>query len=212
MFRKHLIGLIFLWIIFVLGCFWLLHSSCSDSKMAYQRLMNYSDQIKKERLQEEVCSTKQTRYQVSKQILYKNELHRLQSRLYSEYSDLTYSKVTGELVEHFKDLICVMQEKFIDDSSKEEKNVDVSSTIGFQQVIRQFKAQEAIYSYRSGQLEAGNVKVVDYLLPGHLWLDSFDAFQPSFEGRAHTIRLSLFKEPHLKAQGFQAIFRDWGEE
>jgi hypothetical protein len=208
MFKKYWIGLTWLWLFLVLGCFGFFYIF-SDATKEYQRLMGESERIKKKHLQEEARTTQQTRYQVSKQILYKKDLHRLQSRLVSESSDLIYSKEKGELVERFKGLICAMQEKMIDASNHEG---DEHSSTQPQQMIRQLKAKEAVYYYQSGQLEAEEVEIAHYLLPGYLWLNSFDSFLPLLQGRAHTMQLSLFEGPYLKVQGFQAIFHSWREE
>lgn len=210
MFKKYLMSFILAWLLIVLGCFGLLYTSSSDAKMAYQDLMNYNNQFKKERQQNH--STQQKRYQVSKQILYQKGEHRMQSRLAGESSDLIYSKKDGELVEHFKDLTCVMQEEFMKASNSEEKKLSSSPSKTDQQMIRQFKAKEAVYFYKSGQLEAKEVKVADYVLPGQLWPNSIDIAHPLIQGQAQTIQLSLFKEPNLKAQGFQAILHDWRDE
>lgn len=211
MFKKHLISLALLWSILFLSGFWFLYSSSSKAAQAYQELMNYSDQVKKERGQEKLHTTQQMRYQVSKQIVYKKEQQRMESRFTSESSDLAYSKREGELVEHFKHLTCMMQEKLIIASNREAE-ANVPAIEQPQQVIRQFKADEAIYSYKSGQLEAEAVEVVHYLISSHLWPQTLENFHPFFQGSADSIQLLLFKESSLKAQGFQAIFQMEGDE
>ncbi len=212
MFKKYLTGLIVLWIFIVLGCFWFLSIS-SDATQDYQALMGDNERARKKRRQEDSHTTQQIRYQVSKQILYKKDVHRLQSRLISESSKLIYSKQEREFVECFEGLTCAMQEKLIDaPNHKEDELFPFPIAEQPQQMIRQLKAKEAVYSYKSNQLEAKEVEIAHYLLPGHLWLNSFDSFHPLLQGRAHTIQLSLFEEAHVKAQGFQAIFHSWGEE
>lgn len=199
MFKKHLVSALCIWFILILGCIKLLYAPSFDAKMAYRCLMHDGDEAKKEL--KEGNSTQQTRQQVSKQILYQKGLHRLQSRLISNDSEIIYSKKEGELIERFRALTCTMQEE-----------LKQASTESAEQIIRQFKAEEAIYSYKSGQLEAEEVEVAHYLLPGEAWPDSMDNCQPILQGQARTIHLSLFKDPNLKAQGFQAIFHDWEEE
>lgn len=210
--NRFLISLILLWLILVLVCFWFLYIS-SDAAKEYQHLMEDSDRAKKKRLQEESHAAQQTRYQVSKQILYKKDLHRLQSRLISEFSELIYLKEEGKLVERFKGLTCAMQEKLMDASNLEEEGrFAVSSAEQTRQMMRQLKAKEAIYSYKSGLLEAEEVEIADYLLSGHVWPNAFHSFSPFLQGQAQTIQLSLFEETHVKVQGFQAIFHSWREE
>jgi hypothetical protein len=210
MFKRHLFTVIFVWLFLVVGCFGLLYTSSSDVSIAYQQLMSYSDQVKKEHLKDNVHSTRQTRQQVSKQILYKKGDERLQTRLTSTESDLIYSKGEGELVEHFKGLTCLMQEELLGAANREGEIVFSKEMA--QQMVRQLKAQEAVYSYKSERLEAKEVEVKHYLLSGHLYPESLVGFHPFFQGRARSLQLSLFKEPTVQAQGFQAIIHDWGSE
>jgi hypothetical protein len=207
MFKKHLISLILVWLFLVVGCIGLLYNSSSDAKLAYQRLMSYSDQVKKERSQDAARPTQQSRQQVSKQILYKKGKDRLQTRLISAESDLIYLKKEGELIEQFKGLSCITQDELIDVPDSEAVSEEIA-----QQMIRQFRAQEAVYSYKSGKLEAKEVDVAHYLLPGLNCPGSLEGYQPLVQGKAHSLQLSLFKEPTMQAQGFQAIFHNWGSD
>lgn len=208
MFKKHLISIVLVWLLLVVGCIGLLYRSSSDAGFEYQRLISYSDQAKKERMQENAHSTRQVRQQVSKQILYKKGEDRLQTRLISTESDLVYTKKEGELVEQFKELTCITQDELIDVPHPNLEGEAFSTEIA-QQMIRQLKAQEAVYSYKSGKLEAKEVEVAHYLLPGHLCPASLEGHQPLVQGKAQGLQLSLFKEPTVQAQGFQAIFHNW---
>gem|GEM_PF-2128159 len=105
MFKKHLISLVALWSGLVLGFCGFLCSS-SGAKKAYHRLMNESHQVKKEALTKE-----QRRYHVSRQMLYRQGLHRMQSHLMCDSSRLIYSKGQKTLVEHFEGLTCLVEEK-----------------------------------------------------------------------------------------------------
>lgn len=203
MFKKHVIFFGLIWFLLVLGCIGLLYTSSSSAKLTYQRLMSYSDQAKKESVQEYVSSNQQVRQQVSKQILYKKGKDRLQIRLTSAESDLVYSKNEGELVEQFKDLTCIMQDELIDTYNNNKPDSDIA-----QHMVRQFRAQQAVYSYKSGQLEAKEVEIADYLLPEKRFPLSLEDDQPFIRGTAGTLQFSLFKEPSMQAQGFQAIFHN----
>jgi len=207
MFKKQVISTFLIWLLVVLGCFKLLYTSSSDVDIAYQRLMGYSAQIKQEQEQDNIRSTRQTREQVSKQIFYKKGDERLQTVLRSVESFLDYSKQDGEFVEHFKGLTCIMQEKLVDLS---DPPIEVVAPIEVaEQMIRQLQAQEAIYSYTSGKLNAKEVEIAHYLFPGHECPHSLKGFHPILQGKALTLQLSLFQEPNMQAQGFQAIFHDW---
>lgn len=211
MFKRYLAGWIFVWLLLVLGCIGMLYNFSSESKIAYQQLMNEGDQAGKG--QEENGPAQQARHQVSKQILYQKGLQRMQVRLASDSSDLIYSKKEGKFVERFKSLTCTMQEKMIHASNVDESSQETSTPAETtQQMVRQLKAGEALYSYKSGQLEAQEVEIAHFLLPGTQWPQSLDDAAPLFQGKAHTVELSLFKEPTLKAQGFQAIFHQWGND
>ena len=207
MFKKSVIISVFCWLVVVLVCLAVLYFFSSDAKNSYQQLMNYSDQAKKERLEDNDGSVQQSRQQVSKQILYKKGSDRLQIFLRGNESELIYSKKNGELVEQFKDLDCIMQDELVK-AERTEIAATLQEEIG-QQMIRQIKAQEAVYSYKTGKLEAQEMEVAHYLLPGCECPHSTDDCQPLFEGTAYRSQLSLFKEPSMQAQGFQAIFRDW---
>lgn len=213
MFKRYLAGWIFVWLLLIAGCIGLLYTDSADSKIAYQQLMNEGDLASRES-QEKEGPAQQSRQQVSKQILYQKGAHRMQVRLVSDSSDLIYSKKEGKFVERFKALTCTMQEKLIPivPPLKESNPPAPLNNESVQQVIRRLKAQEALYSYKSGQLEASEVEIAHYLLPGVLWPDSLDTVAPQLQGKAHFVDLSLFKEPTLKAQGFQAIFHHWGDE
>lgn len=211
MFKKHLISFVSLLVLFIFMYFWLFYSFSSDAQIAYQRLISFNDQFKLEQMKEDGRFTQQTREQVSKQIIYKKDLNRLQSRLASEHSELIFSSKGNhsELVEHFNGLICVMQEKLMD--APKHLNPEGSSSQNLlqpNQYIRCLKAHEALYSYKTGQLEAEAVEIEHYLVPGLLYPPTLDAYHPLFRGRAQRLQLSLFKEPTLKAQGFQAAFHD----
>lgn len=203
MFKNHFISFVLMWFILVLGGVGFLYTFSSNADMDYQLLVTYGDQIKKERLQDHLRSTQQARHRVSKQILYKRGEDRLQTRLNSAESRLVYSKKDGEIVEHFKDLACMMQEELIGSINNEKVEV--------QQTIRQLNAREAVYSYKNGILEANDVDVAHYLLPGHLCPDSLADSHPMIQGKAAELKLSLFQEPSMQAEGFQAVFYDWGE-
>lgn len=213
MFKRYLVSWIFVWLLLVCGCVGLLYTSSSDSKIAYQRLMNEDHQDSHASTQEKGGALQQARNNVSKQILYQKGSQRTEVRLASDSSDLIYSKKDGKFVERFNSMICTMQEKAIPaPDSKESNSPTPMVSDSTQQVIRQLKAKEAFYSYKSGRLEANEVEIAHFLLPGTLWPQSLDQVTPLLQGKAKSVDLSLFKEPTLKAQGFQAIFHHWEDE
>ena len=195
-----------MWCFLVLASVWTLYTPSSSAKEAYKQLMDLSDQAKKEQIKEEVQVTQQTRHQVSKQILYKQDQHRSQSRLVSEYSELLLSQKghRSELVERFSDLSFTMQEKLFYALEAEEMQP--------RQFLHHLKAKEAIYSYRTGKLDADHVEFTRYHFTGHLWPPSLEAATLLMGGNAQHIQLMLSEAPIFRAQGFQATFHDWGNE
>lgn len=200
MFRKSLFFLIFAWILIVFFSIKKLISPSSQEIAAYRDLMDSHDLAKKEFSQDNVGPLEQKRYQVNKQMLYTKGQDRLQSCLASDSSDLIYTKKGGELIEELKGLTCIVQEKVISSENEVESKAEEHF------LVRKFKAENAVYSYKTGQLEAEKVEFEHYLLSNHQNLQMMDHFSPMMKGKAHSILLSLLKEPQLKAQGFQGIF------
>lgn len=202
MFRRQLACMVLLWLLCVFACLWMWQSSSPHAELAYQRLMSMSDQSKEEHVKQNERPVQQTRQGVSKQIFYAKDGERLQSRLSSEKSEVMFDQREGkgELSEHFTDLTCLLQEK-TEDAGHDGHH------------IRRLKARQAVYSYKSGQLEAQDVVVSDYLIPGGLWPVSYDHYSPTIQGQAHKVRVSLFnRKPAVKAPDFQGAFHDEEEE
>lgn len=205
MFRKQLISMIALWFILVFACLWILRMTSSEAEKEYQNLMSLSDQAEEEEAKEEGRSTHQSRYQVGKQILYKKGSERMESRLASIQSELMFDPHggKGDLIEKFKGFECTMQEK---------KICGLKNQADSQQYIRFFKARQAVFSYKSGLLEAEKVEISHYLVPGHQWPEEFLSLPPHMKGDARKVQLSVFKEPSLKAEDFQASLFEWGDD
>ena len=197
MFRKQFVCVVLGWLLSVLACFWFLHDSSEEAELAYKSLMSISDQAKEKGAKKDGEPVQQTRYEVGKQMIYTKEGKRMQSRLSSDKSELVFDQHAGkgDFVEHFTRLTCAMQEKPIKE--------------GHGQHLRLLKALQATYSYKSGRLDAQEVALSDYLIPGEQWPVSLDPFSPFLQGQAEKVHLSLFKEPSLKAEGFQATLYDW---
>lgn len=199
-------SLILGWLMLLAIMVWIFHSPSSEDIQRYQQLMEYSEQTKKEQPKEDPPLTQQSRKDVSKQIFFKQDQQRLQSRLNSESSELCYGHkdLGGELVEHFNSVDCMAQEKLFDPASLKNDSSQVS------QIIRHIRAEEAIYSYKTGMLEARGVELARYGIAGHAWPTSFQNLTPLLKGRARKIELSLFQEAVFKAEGFQGTFHEGG--
>lgn len=191
MFFKHSAYTIIAWGLLAAGCYILLFLPSCESVAAYQCLLERVKSQKAACQEELVRSKSQARFGTSKQILYHKGMERLQSRISSAFSDLSYTQAEGELVEHFQDFSCAVQENA---------------------QLRQFKAKEAFFSYKSGKLKAKDVKIADYHLLSSLWPEAIDSQEPSAQGQAKAVQLSLFETPSFKAEGFQAEFFGLGDE
>ena len=194
MFKKQLFCMTFIWVLLALGTGLFFHTSPSRAQSTYQRLMKYSDSSKKN--SNKTFKAEQRRTKVSKQILFLQNNQRLQWRLQSVSSELSFDQQEKglELIERFKNVNCIMQEKF----SQENKT----------QFVRTLKAEEAVYHYKKEELVADQALVARYEIPGSLWLNNTASSIPMMEGKAEKIALS-FKSNHLfKAQKFEASFSE----
>lgn len=164
----------------------------------YQRLMSFSDAAKQEPQNHSLA--KQTRHNVQKQFIFNQNEHRLQWRIGSTSSDISleHKGKSVEFVECLQNMTCMMQEKII---SLNEGRLS--------QLVRCIEAKEAFYHYKHNQLEAEEVTLTRYRLPGDHWVQSLDACQPFMKGQAQSIQLTFSPGPLFKAQGFQASFEDW---
>lgn len=160
--------------------------------------MEYSDSSRNNSAH--VFQADQHRNNVSKQILFLKDHDRLQWRLNSEGSELSFDQHDDslELIEKFKGIHCVMQEKLADE--------------GDRQFIRTLTAQDAVYHYKNKELLADNAIVDRYMVPGITWIDSFKEYTPVMTGKADKIELSFkYSQPAFRALKFQAtINREQG--
>lgn len=207
MFSRYLILALFLWLFVSFGSSWLVFFTSSHADAVYNDLMAVSDQQRKKRSNKPDGETRQTRTHVSKQIILNRGSYRDQSRLTSENSQLVlHNRGEGvELIEYFQNINCTQQEKLFLGSS--EVGGDKP-----EQLVRQLSAQEAIYSYRTGQLDAKDVEFTRFMCPGNLWPGVDDFQLPLMHGKASIIAIKLSDEPTFKAEGFQATFQDWWED
>lgn len=193
MFKKRIYSLMALWCIVALGIAWFFHSSPNRSQRVYKRLMDYSDSSRNQ--SSKVFKAKQHRLNVSKQILFLKNHERLQWRLNSDSSELSFEQQEDslELIERFKGIFCVMQEKLAKGKQM--------------QIVKSLSAQDAVYHYKNKQLIADQAIVAQYEIPELAWVNSLKDFTPFMTGKAEQIELSFKSaQPSFKAQKFQATF------
>ncbi|WP_068467118.1 hypothetical protein [Candidatus Protochlamydia phocaeensis] len=224
MFKRKIVGLICILAALVAGSLWFFHSPSLEDHDRYLKLLEYSDSSKQQTDKKKPFTTRQQRSQVSKQIFFINDQGRLQWRLKSASSELTFGQQADsmELVEHFKNVSCLMQEKLIFSQSESQESLNLSlnqrkgkreeegNLSASHQLIRCLQAQQAVYHYKTQELAAEDVDLARYSIPGHEWVDIFDSFKPVMKGQAQRIQLSFSpSEPSFKAQGIRATFQDW---
>lgn len=196
MFRRQLIGFFLIWLFFVFFSFAIARKGMPHAILAYENLMDMCDRGEKNGEKEEMEPIHQKRYGVTKQFLYTKDHQRLQSRISSLESELIFDPKGAEkdVIENFTQLACTLQEK----SNQEHA-----------QHIRCLNAEKAVYMYKSGQLEANEVAVAEYLIAGEQWPNKLESFTPFIQGNAQKVHLSLLKEPSFKAHEFEATLYDW---
>lgn len=129
MFKVQTISLAILWGLSAFAYFEFALTPSENDKIAYQRLMALTENNKQSK--EEDCPTRQIRHQISKQILYNKDCNRVQSRLYSDQSELVYhwQNGKGELTEQCNGFICAMPEQVIHPSQnwEEDESMKINS-------------------------------------------------------------------------------------
>lgn len=209
------IGFLFL----LIFCFWSFSTFTKQDQRSYRRLMERSEL-------EQVVSqldykTHQQRFNIHKHFLLVEGTDRLHFRLRSTSSDFVFHQEghKSEIVEHFKEMKCLMQESlsYFSQEGKEQEKFPhlahhVDSELIPKQCLRYIEADTADYYYGTKQLIAEQVLLSRYLAPGHRLATSIEKINPFMTGRAKTIRLSLSnKDRSFKAQGFQGTFQDLGQ-
>jgi hypothetical protein len=214
MFKKTLFSLLFLFLFLILGLTQLFYGSTAKGIEAYQHLLTFTDQEKRENEIKEFRQTKQKRSNVSKQILYTKDGQRLQSRLTSDHSELVLDQKENrtELIESFENVIFTMQEKLFTEKDLDESERNREAFSSSHQLVRHLVAQKATYFYKNGQLEAKDVELSRYQLPEHHWIELLSAGRPLFKGHAESIQLSILHSPSFRAHQLKATFNDWGND
>lgn len=186
----------------LLGAFvWIFLNPSTRISEKYRQMMTDQRLSKEQVLTEQAPVIQQKRWNVSKQILYNQNQQRLQTRLKSKESELQLCRSKGKMSveEHFQSLTCEMQEKIYKRGSQKE------------QLIRSLAADNGVYSYATGQLQAMDVLISRSLTTGNSWRPENDK-QLLFQGQAKKVQFSVLGEPSFKAQGLKASLFQWGAE
>ena len=142
-------------------------------------------------------STKQHRKGVKKDIWFMKEGERLQFHISSDESELLFEN--QEVIEKMKGMSCILQEElFYLTPDGQEEAVPM-------QIVRYIEADNAVYHYQNDLLEAEDVKIFRYKLPGHHLVESFTE-EPTMRAIAKSVEISvLSKELSFKAKKMRVI-------
>jgi hypothetical protein len=134
---------------------------------------------------------------------------RLVALLNCSEAELVYEKEEEKQViaEHMKDVRCLIQEElFYLDLKGERVAVIPADGEGYllQQTVRFVEAAAAKYHYSSETLEAYNVTMELYTLPGHDLPRSIAGFKPSMRGKADVVNINIIEKGlNFKADQFK---------
>lgn len=201
MFKKQFLFYFSLWLLLAFSFTKVLKFSNPSAKQEYLQLMEDSSAGKEKKSN---YKAQQNRFNISKHIFFTKENERLQMYLKSPRSDLYFEQENGktELVEHFKDVFCLIQEEFLDSNEVLD---------GSQQIIRQIEAVTASYHYQSENFLAEQVKLFRYISKGNTLKKPFVILTPLMSGEAKSLQLSLSSpNKSFKAQELKAVIQNWG--
>ncbi len=201
MFKRQIFIGISLWVFLLFVYIQLFYYPSPAALQAYQDLMQRKERSKqKEETPQEKRCLQQAREQISKQLVFMQDEQRVQLRLLGDHSDLIFNQEgkEQELIEYFRPLTCLMQEKLIHVSDEPK------------QYMRRLKAEGGIYSYQTGELKANQVQFTRYLLPGHSWPSLSENSPSLLEGEAKEMEWVLYKNknPCFKAHDFYMTLQE----
>lgn len=145
----------------------------------------------------------QKHHNVHKEIWYnkkngeKNQ--RLQLVLRGKDADLIleHDNAKTEVVEHMKNVHCLMQEELFEIQGKP------------MQLIRYIEADNATYSYDTNCLKATEVTILRFQVPGHTLIQSTAGLKPIMKGKAKEVEFSMGSEDlNFKAHQMKATWYD----
>lgn len=198
-FRKAIVFSLTLLIASIAATSLFLSEPSERARNGYAKLMRLQTG-KKEKTNE---NAEQKRTNVSKQLLYNQNQQRLQTRLKSDQSFLTFQQTSKgvDLIEEFDGLQGEIQEK---KGMGPEHN---------ERCFQFLKSEKGTYSYHTGILEATDVALTRCLIKEEPWPELANQLpSPLFKGQAKTVHLSLIKGPCLKIQGLKASLFEWDDE
>lgn len=198
---------------------WQLGIISEKDLLAYQELASHSNLSINSK--ENPYSAKQERYKIVKEFYLEGDRKEKRLvRLKSKTSSLFYEQKAGgkEIVEKMSDVLCVMQEDayaLLSDGRKAYKQANgqflVQNEIceppfNLRQDIQRIRCSHAIYHYQTQVLDAENVIVERYSLPGEYLPNDFEQLEPFFLSTAKNAVFSFKNGITFNAQNLEAAF------
>lgn len=222
-------------VLMLLFAFFVKHTSEEDI-LDYQALMKFSGEDKNV-IPETSYTLNQSRQRVRKDIVFVEGGDRKKLRLTSAKADVIVDKVNRNTMvdEKLMDVCCWMQEEvyyklqdgreakrqpdgklLLRKSKPEEAEEWIDETMVQAepwQKLRFMQADVAYYSYSSEILDAEQVRILRYQLPGHELPDSIEGLIPMLDGVADAVSFSLGgKELNFKATKFKATVNSMDDQ
>ncbi|MDF2549740.1 MAG: hypothetical protein K0S07_807 [Chlamydiales bacterium] len=193
----------------------------------YLALAEKSRPVRPEEVQGE---TKQKRFHVEKSLWLSQGDERLLMRIRARSSELSLKTNCGktDFIEDLEDISCIMQESlhyFLPDGREgrsirpgrllfpsfkglSEQIVDADAVeVSRQQSLRSFEAKRGLYDYKTMQLITDQVTLFRFIAPGHLLPENLHGLEPSMQGVADSIQMSLTQDrTDFKAKRLKMIF------
>lgn len=198
---------------------WQLGIISEKDLQAYRELASHSNLSINSK--EDPYSAKQERYKIVKEFYLEGDRKEKRLvRLKSKTSSLFYEqKDSGkEIVEKLSDVLCVMQEDtyaLLPDGRKAYKQANgqfmaqneiCEPPFDLRQDIQRIRCSHAIYHYQTQVLDAENVIVERYSLPGEFFPDNFENLEPFFLSTAKNAVFSFKNGITFHAQNLEAAF------
>lgn len=211
---------------------WGLFTASAEDHAAYQALVTAANPTNLKGQPAPYVAT-QKRKQVQKDIIFSQGDERLQLRLISAESDiiLDHQAEKTELIEKMRDVTCLMQQELyyllpdgrealiqpngkllVRDGDPQDPSVWIErdqAGIKPMQQLHNIEAREAVYHYKSEMLQADNVHIARYIVPGHQIVSSVRDYKPYATAKANNVEFSIAgKEINFKATRMKATFNN----
>lgn len=176
-------------------------------------------------------TAKQQHHRVRKDIWFLQDSQRLKLRLASANAELVLDHHDNqtEVIEKMEDVVCCIQEELYyvmpngneikklpnglfmkrkgDPYNPDDLVIVESANLTPKQVIRYLEAKTASYYYQGNRVIAYDVKLSQFIAPGHLLLETWKNLKPTLTGTASSVEFSVAgKDLNFNAENMKAAF------